>query len=292
MACRSIIKTPAFKGNILNLLAACEARLVDIPPRARRYTEKELDFFTYRYIQCGKSAYEFEHANSISPDIRTCQQHLKKMSRNVDPDCLRLQEFSRYLEVNDLPKVFVMSEDATRITGGLSYNSIKDQIYGLVPPVDTNGMPIRNFFGASSPVDIKDFIRQYPVGRNLYVIMAQPLKSGCESFCLMFTCSDNKFNTTDVLKRWKFTEEECEKTGITIICRASDGDPRLVQAMITRMRIPVEDPDRINEWFFADCSLQNICIQDTTHLLNKFRVRLMKPDRHIIIGNIRNNTKF
>lgn len=284
MASRSIEDKQAHTGSILNLLTACEARLAGIHPRGRRYTDKELDYFTYKYVQCGKSAYEFEHANSVSPDIRTCQQHLKKMSRNVKPDCLRLPEFSRYLELNDLPRVFVLSEDATRISGGVSYNSIKDEIYGLVPPVDTNGMPIRNFFVASSPAQVKEFLQRYPVGRNLYVTMAQPLKSGSEAFCLMFTCSDNRFTTKDVLRRWKHTEEECKKLGILMICRASDGDPRLVQAMMNRMRIPIKDENRIGEWFFADCSTDNICIQDTTHLVNKFRVRLMKQDRHIIIG--------
>lgn len=203
MANRSIEKKQAHTGNILNLLATCEARLAGIPPRGRRYTDKELDYFTYKYVQCGKAAYEFEHANSMSPDIRTCQQHLKKMSRNVESDYLRLLEFTRYLEDNDLPRVFVMSEDATRISGGIGYNSIKDQIYGLVPPIDTNGMPVRNFFVASSPMQVKALIQRYPIGRNIYVIMAQPLKSGSEAFCLMFACSDNRFNTKDVLRRWK-----------------------------------------------------------------------------------------
>lgn len=255
------------------------------PPKARRYTSNELDYFTLKYIQGGRSAYEFEHANSTSPTVRTCQRYLRKMTLSVEPDCLRISEFVKFLELNNLPKAFVLSEDATRITGGVGYNISRDTVYGLVPPMGQNGMPIKHFFVATSPKTVIEYLRKYSIGRNLYVVMAQPLKSNSRAFCLMFTCSDNKFKTEDVLRRWAYTEEECANAGIQLVCRASDGDARLVQSMLRKMDIPSRISNPFGTWYACRYSSEGICIQDPTHLINKLRIRLMKVEKMLIIGN-------
>lgn len=252
--------------------------------RSRRYTEKEKDFFTFKYVQGGKAAYEFDHENSFSPSIRTCQRHLNRLNRGIEPDCLRLQDFLKFLETNNLPKVFVLSEDATRITGGIGYDTRRDQVYGLVSPIGPDGMPMKSFFPASSPMKVIEYIQKYPIGRNLYVTMAQPLKHGAASFCIMFSCSDNKFLSDDVLRRWNHTEQQCSNAGLNLICRASDGDPRLISAMLRKMSLPCGDQNPFGPWYVAKFSVENICIQDPIHLINKMRTRLMKTGKRLILG--------
>lgn len=273
-------------GSILSLLSTCNDRLVVHQPKGRRYTNQELDFFTLKYIQGGKAAYEFEHANCVSPDVRTCQRHLKKMSHGVIPDVLRIGDLLNYLETNELSKVVILSEDATRISGGVGYDVSRDEIYGLVPPMDEHGMPEKNFFVASSPEKVTKFMQEYSIGRNLYVIMAQPLTSGARAFCLMYTCSDNKFSTQDVLRRWAFTDNEFKKVGIEIAGRSSDGDSRLVQSMMQRMGLPCKDETPFGLRFVCSTSNNICCIQDPTHLVNKLRVRLMRVEKLLIIGNM------
>nr|XP_029709589.1 uncharacterized protein LOC115255635 [Aedes albopictus] len=270
---------------IISILSKCSDRLESKPPKGRRYTTAEMDYFTYKYIQGGRAMYEFEQANSVAPDIRTCQRYLHKLTFGVEPDRLRMDDFAKFLQINNFPKAFVLSEDATRITGGIGYDITKNTVYGLVPPLNQYGMPIENFFTATSPKKVMEYLEKYSIGRNLYVVMAQPLSSDSRPFCLMYTCSDNKFKTEDVLRRWAFTEKECEKVEITLACRASDGDARLVQSMLQKMDIPNTDSNPFGAWYACKYTTNNICIQDPTHLINKLRMRIMRVDKQLIIGS-------
>lgn len=228
--------------------------------------------------------YNFDNANSISPNVRTVQRHLKTISHGVEPDHLRIADFLNFLRNNNLPKVFVLSEDATRISGGFGYDASRDQVFGLVPPMDQHGMPMKMFFPASTPNKVLEYIRDYPVGRNLYVTMAQPLKSGAASFCLMYTCSDNKFRTDDVLRRWAHIDEQCAENDLDLVCRAADGDPRIVPAMLIEMGMPCSDENPFGSWYVAKFAVRKICMQDPTHDLNKLRMRLMKVEKRLILG--------
>ncbi|XP_062714505.1 uncharacterized protein LOC134291151 isoform X2 [Aedes albopictus] len=185
------------------------------------------------------------------------------------------------------------SEDATRISGGVEYNSILDQLTGLVAPMDDNGMPKMDLFNCSSPLKIVNDLKQYPIARYVQLCMVQPLARHASPFCVNFYCTNNKFTTQDVLKRWQFVEQEFTKEGIQIVAKSTDGDSRFIGGMMEQMKLPPETdsesrPDNAyGDWYIATVKDSKICVQDTTHLVNKFRTRLMKTDQQLQIGTMR-----
>lgn len=201
-------------------------------------------------------------------------------------------ELKKYLQKNGYPFAVCWSEDATRITGGVEYKSIDDQLTGLVAPLDHNGMPKTNTFKCSSPMKIVNDLKSYPIGRNVQLCMVQPLAKHAAPFCVNFFCTDNKFTTQDVLNRWEFVEREFAKEGITIVAKSTDGDSRFIGGMMEQMKFtretdaPAEADNVFGDWYIADNSSSKICVQDPTHLVNKFRTRLMKIDKPLLIGKL------
>lgn len=199
-----------------------------------------------------------------------------------------LNELKKFLIRNKYPFDICWSEDATRITGGVEYKSSTDSLSGLVAPMDINGMPLQKIFHCSSPAKVIEDMRKHPVGRNVHVCMAQPMMKNSAPFCTLFFCTDNKFSSQDVMNRWNWIKTELDKEGIRIVCKASDGDTRFISAMMKSMELPCNDVNPYGDWFKSNTKKTDICIQDPTHLANKFRTRLMKRGNQLILGNKKN----
>lgn len=65
-------------------------------------------------------------------------------------------------------------------------------------------------FEAKTAEDIEKYLK-LPKSTLVYIIVAQPLISGAAPFILQAYGTDNKFETSDVLKRWTFTLNELNK---------------------------------------------------------------------------------
>lgn len=252
-----------------------------------RYTGLEKDFYTYRYIQGGPALYDFERANSPAPHIRTLQRFLKKHAEDVQEGKIMVKDLKAYLLANGYPLVVCWSEDATRITGGIEYKPSTDQITGLVAPLDeTTGLPNCNM-ECSSPQAVLDLLRKHSIGRNVQLAMVQPMLQGASPFCVNYYCTDNRFSTEDVTKKWEHADFVFRQEGIEIACKSTDGDSRFIRSMINKMQLPTVTPNRFGEWFVAIDCLDAIFVQDPTHLANKFRTRLMNPAKDLVIGRYR-----
>lgn len=197
-----------------------------------------------------------------------------------------VKQLKEYLCDNGYPLNVCWSEDATRITGGVEYKSLTDQLSGLVAPLDeTNGLPITGLFDCVSPQKVIENIKKYPVGRNVQLAMVQPLAISAAPFCVLYYCTDNRFDKASVQSKWDHVTKEFVKHGISIACKATDGDSRFIGAMIEEMGLNNPGINQLNEfgnWFI---SLRGkVCVQDPTHLANKFRTRLMKRSKILILG--------
>lgn len=243
-----------------------------------------------RFIQGGKELYEFERANSPSPHVRTIQRYIKKQAENFLEGRLMVAELKKYLITNGYPLLVCWSEDATRITGGIEYKVSSDQLTGLVAPLNaSNGMPVTSAFGCSTPRQVLNHLQNFPVGRNVQLTMIQPLMVGASPFCVNYYCTDNRFKSEDVTKKWNFTQEIFEEVGIKIVCRATDGDSRFIRSMIDRMTLPNISDNPFGDWFVALPTEDAICVQDPTHLANKFRTRLMNTSKQLMLGKAGND---
>lgn len=71
-------------------------------------------------------------------------------------------------------------------------------------------MPKMFSFEANSSEDIEKYLK-LPQSTLVYIIVAQPLKIGAAPFILQIFGTANKFDTSDVLKRWAYTKTELNK---------------------------------------------------------------------------------
>lgn len=103
-----------------------------------------------------------------------------------------------------------MSEDGSGINSKIEYDSISNQLVGLVLPIDkTTGVPVANTFLARSVEEIKEHANLSAKKSTLvYIVVAQPISENAPPFILSIFGTDNKFKTEDVLRRWKTIETD------------------------------------------------------------------------------------
>lgn len=124
---------------------------------------------------------------------------------------LRCKQLEQHLERTRSPKAVFLSEDASGVVKNVVYDSHSNQLVGLVLPTnDSDGMPKLWTFKAESAELIENYMEQ-PESTLVYIVVAQPLKKGAPSFILQIYSTDNKFETSSVLKRWVHTEKELKK---------------------------------------------------------------------------------
>lgn len=82
---------------------------------------------------------------------------------------------------------------------------------GLALPLnENNGMPlVKTFMGESAEI-IKENLKK-PLSTLVYIVAAQPLTEKAAPFILQIFGTNNKFDKSNVLKRWKYTINELKK---------------------------------------------------------------------------------
>ena len=175
-----------------------------------------------------------------------------------------------YLIERNLPLCIWLSEDGTRLTGKIEYDSLTNKVIGFVLPF-INGCAQVNSFEATSAYKIIENFQNNIKSDYAYVFMAQPLSDSTPPFCVSIFGTDNRLNYSDVIARWKKINQMASEIGITILGFSSDRDTRLLKAMQIKAYSQTEE-------------LQNLCsyyIQDTVHIGTKLRTRILKQNKTI-----------
>lgn len=200
-------------------------------------------------------------------------------------------ELRTYLDGHNYPLKICWSEDATRITGGVEYRSGSDELSGLVATLDgTSGLPIQGLFSCATPQKVIQHIQNHPLARNVQLAMAQPLTSGAAPFCVLYYCTDNRFDANSVTKKWSHVKQELQNAGIELVCKATDGDSRFIRAMVNEMNLSGQNDHEFGTWFIANVT--SVCVQDPTHLANKLRNRMMNTSKQLVLGKSGANHKL
>ncbi|KAJ8665460.1 hypothetical protein QAD02_007122 [Eretmocerus hayati] len=140
------------------------------------------------------------------------------------------EQLSRFLNDNGLPREVVLSEDATRVTGKLEYDTRTDECVGRALPFDDNSMPIPGSFPCATVSQIENHFKHQDTSKLLYVYMAQPVARDAPSFCVGLFGTDNEFDSIDSLKRMVHLHNLMKIHGIKVLAHGSDGDPRLLSS--------------------------------------------------------------
>jgi len=267
-------------------------------PNGHRHNEIIIKFSISLFIWSGPIAYEFLHRNmpAAIPSISLIRNKIHSQYRDIPEGMFRFDELVLHLQRFKCPFVVSISEDATRIITRVEYDSSNDQCVGFVLPI-RDGMIQCRAYEATSFDTITEMFKTRPLSKFAYVYVAQPLSDEVPSFCLARIGTDNKFDYQSILFRWKYIFSELKKRSIQVINFSSDGDSRLLKAMLIMLSLQKEPtfdtstltsenklPSQWVDWYILPrLSLFSIS-QDTVHLGVKLKARLMKPGILLPLG--------
>jgi len=173
-------------------------------PNANKFNETVKKFSLYLFFIGGRLLYETlckNMPNSL-PSIPCLFRYFGK-TQQLCEGRFRFMELRKYLHDRNFPLCIWLSEDATRITGRIEYDSASDKLVGFVLPLK-NGCPQLDTFIVTSVKSILDAFKTATKSKYAYCIMAQPSVPESPAFCVTVFGTDNRFSYKDVLHRWEF----------------------------------------------------------------------------------------
>lgn len=113
-----------------------------------RYEENLKLFASYIFILGGRDLYRTLHKNlSLSlPSPSTVSRNIQQINQPIREGVFRFHELKTYLSDRDLPLCVWISEDGTRITGRIQYDSRFNQVVGFVSPCEINESHLLFFY--------------------------------------------------------------------------------------------------------------------------------------------------
>ncbi|KAK3917588.1 Bifunctional aspartokinase/homoserine dehydrogenase 2, chloroplastic [Frankliniella fusca] len=154
--------------------------------------------------------YLTDKISSLHNVLSTVAAHAEKSTNHIVEGEFRFPELVQYLEDRKLGKEIWLSDDGTRIKVQVQYDTRTNQLVGLVPQLDRNGLPKVSSFVADSAENIKQQLLSKSVSNYEYVLMAQPMADFAPFLLCMFG-TDNKFSTMQILQRWKMASARVKK---------------------------------------------------------------------------------
>lgn len=136
---------------------------------------------------------------------------IKDNRTRITEGYIRSKELSDYLDNLQAVKTVWLSEDATAIVAKVVYDSVTNQMVGIVLPMDeATGCPKPFTFLATDAEIIKQHLTN-DRSSVVYLLMAQPLDEKIPPFVLQMFGSNQKFTTKDVVHRWDLITNELKK---------------------------------------------------------------------------------
>ncbi|KAK3924533.1 Octanoyltransferase [Frankliniella fusca] len=135
------------------------------------------------YLLGGLQTFELLTANLPIPSVSLVKSVL--ISHNVAKEGeFRIQELKEFLIKRNLPLEVFISEDATKITGRITYHPGTNQLVGFVLPRDESSLTIVGSFPATAARVMCKYFKEEITSNFAYVLMAQPLGTQAAPFCL------------------------------------------------------------------------------------------------------------
>jgi len=268
-------------------------------PTGRRHNETIKKFSLSLWLIVGPAAYKLLHANmpEALPSLSTVKRDAKKRYTIPGEGEFQFDKLVAHLEAYNAERIVSISEDATRVVKRAEYDDTSDRIVGFVLPLDDDGLPKKDYFGATSLDDIEKMFLNSKKASNAYIYMVQAMSPNVPPFCLALVGTDNCFDANTVLMRWKYIVRECNLRKIQVISFGADGDSRLLTSMRLSLKLhnylpkqyqhflitnelfpqcqPLVIPPTWSSWFSAKNIVNSTFVQDTVHLGVKLKARLL-----------------
>lgn len=230
-------------------------------------------------ILVGPSTYKMIQWNLklCLPSLSSTNRHIGNNKKQIEGH-LAVKELSNYLKRRNLPPLVALSEDATRVTSRIQYDSKKNEVIGFVLPVNVeNCMPLTHKFKARNASEIcRHFNGSNDPAQSANVIMAQPV-GNCPPFCLLLFGTNGQYTAEDIAIRWNYITNALAEENIEVLTISCDSDPKQNSAMRKCSGLGTKsDIFGDVEWFNMNASEDTIYsspfyVQDTAHIATKMR---------------------
>ncbi|KAK4005662.1 hypothetical protein OUZ56_010705 [Daphnia magna] len=169
---------------------------------------------------------------------------------------------------------------------------------GVSLPMEANGLRNQKLAVVTDVKSIVDVFQRFPRATLMLVVMAQPLVDGIPPIRILSFCTDNKFTAEDVTARMHTIITALAAEGILALVCSADGDAREVKFMRETEELGLPVPKSIpvgqemlytlKQKYFYFVALRIPCgisVQDPVHLVAKERMRLLRSEKFLAIGN-------
>ncbi|EFX70567.1 hypothetical protein DAPPUDRAFT_328025 [Daphnia pulex] len=248
----------------------------------------------------GKNSYEVLCANfhGAVPGLRTVKSKLSRYDRSVPEGVVNVKYLKDFLIQNNLPLIVSISEDCTAIVSQRNYDSASNSVMGVSLPMEANGLRNHRRAVVTDIKSIVDVFEEFPRATLVLVVMAQPLVDSIPPIRILSFCTDNKFTAEDVKARMHSIITALAAEGILALVCSADGDAREMKFMRETEELGLPVPNSIpvgqetlyslkkSYFYFAAIKIGcGISVQDPIHLVAKLRMRLIRSEKFIAIGN-------
>ncbi|CAF3295155.1 unnamed protein product [Rotaria socialis] len=253
----------------------------------------------------GKLTYEFIGLNlpgSLS-SVTMLNTLISKSNAKISEAEFRFDQLQKHFDDHNLQYAFG-SEDATSIIKKIKYDSTTNTFNGFPTPLD-RGVPIKEYYRTDSFDKLKLWFDSNDKASLLNVHMIQPVPSTNQSiipspFLLSAYGIDNTATANDILQRWWYIFNQCLQRNIRIIGFSTDADAKYVRAMRLMSGFFGSLPNfQIHQhpqafqikttshwpWFYLREQQLLLFFQDATHLVTKWRNRLLSSAAELRLGN-------
>jgi len=256
--------------------------------RGVRYSDHMKSFGRTLFLWGGYKAYNFVAKNLLFlPSADTIRKEIKSTKPFIEGIVEeQIIDVCNYLKEAGTSKYLILHEDGTRVKQGIMWDHRRDAWVGLARDTPLISPTYEELQKLTDPQ-----LANY--ANTAYVYMVTPVDGKFPSQVVAILPSDNRFTNDDVLCRWKTIGEIAEKQGFHVIVHTSDGDGKLMKAMLrsTNFVTAKDSPSSFPpaKWFLrytemdGDVPVWNM--QDAIHCFLKLRNSLINGKKWLFFSN-------
>jgi len=219
----------------LNVILNNMIRNLITEEKGYRYDNVVRQYATSLYILGGRAAYECLRLNIpvFLPSVQIIQKSIATLENHLSESLFNYDGIRDYFNSNQSTLGFC-AEDSTVIVSKITYDITSKTFIGFSLPLDDNGLPITNSYSTASFNHLEQWYSDIPKATSLNACLVQPLSSSLNnnsSYLLAAYGTDNTFQSSHVISRWRHIYQECKSKGIRINGYSTDCDGRYLQAM-------------------------------------------------------------
>ncbi|CAF1555360.1 unnamed protein product [Rotaria magnacalcarata] len=272
-----------------------------------RYSNLIKNFALSLYILGGKLTYEYLRLNlpGSLPHLSLLNSLISSSDSRISEGEFRFDQLQKHFDSLNVQYAFG-SEDCTGIVKRIKYDSTTNTFTGF-PSLFDRGVPIKSYYQTDSFDALKSWFNSIDKASLLNVHMIQPVQSTSTDnssipspYLLSAYGIGNTATANDILQRWWYIFNQSLQRNIRIIGFSTDTDPKYLRAMRLMSGFLGAHPNfQVHQhpqafqikirshwsWFHLREQQLLLFFQDPTHLVTKWRNRLLSATAELCLGN-------